>query len=295
MIHLQLDRLLELKPLCLELALVNKDFHMAEDVWSRLVDIVKVLKILNDKMVYLQKQDLTMTDSFGVWTEIQYRLNLLPRCPVAIGMLQAIDNRKGLVIENAVMYAAMFLDPRFQIMLNENQMSVALKHLTYLHQKQVQKSDAIERECAVASVQPTEDENKNFLEKCMQEIESKEINANLSTAKPIRDPSLQAELAKFANIERLVATANVMHFWTENRFKFPILSTLATTIFAVPPTEVTVERNFSSLTFILNKYRNRLSDENLEMVLFLELNKSIFLESIENTDLFLTNNKQFYH
>lgn len=286
----QLQRLLELKHVCLELALINKDFHIDEETWDKLNDIVEVFKILSDKTVCLQKQNLTMSDSFGIWLEIEARLKLLSKCPLATVMLQIIDKRKGAVLENAVMYSALFLDPRFQFMLSEEQLSIALKHLTYLHQKQNQKSNAIQREFVAPAVERTGDENENFLEKCMQEMESKKKIGQQLKAVPIRDPSLQTELMNFQGIDRLVATANVMTFWSDNRFKFPILNSLARTIFAVPPTEVSVERHFSSLTFILNKYRNKLSDENLEMVLFLKLNKSIFLKSIESTDLLLISN-----
>lgn len=57
-----------------------------------------------------------------------------------------------------------------------------------------------------------------------------------------------------------------------------MLYDLARTIYAVAPTEVSVERNFSTLDFVLNKRRTNLLDENLEMVLFLKLNKSLYFD-----------------
>lgn len=55
---------------------------------------------------------------------------------------------------------------------------------------------------------------------------------------------------------------------------------LAEVVFAVAATEVSVERNFSGLSFILNKYRCCLSDEYLDVTLFVRLNKSIFYECV---------------
>lgn len=285
---LQLDRLNDLKPFCLEMASLNKDFHMDEDIWSKMNDIIRVLKVLKDATVQLQKQNLTMTDSFGIWLEARARLEVIPHCPLSTIVLQKMDVRQETVFKNDVMYAAMFLDPRFQIMLTEDQISTAKKHLTYLHQKQIQKLNAIQQEIVTSAVERRENDNENLLEKYMQKIESNKKMVTHSKKEPIRDPSLQIELVQFEAIERSAATVKIMDFWFQNRFNFPILYQLSRTIFAVPPTEVSIERHFSTLTFILNKYRNRLTDENLETVLFLKLNESIFHQSIETTDVLLT-------
>lgn len=46
---------------------------------------------------------------------------------------------------------------------------------------------------------------------------------------------------------------HVMDFWEMNKTIKPELNELAKIIFAVASTEVSVERNFSSLSYILNK------------------------------------------
>lgn len=58
----------------------------------------------------------------------------------------------------------------------------------------------------------------------------------------------------------------------------PELNELANVVYAASSTEVSVERNFSALTFIFNRYRCNLTDEHLNDILFIRLNKHIFYE-----------------
>lgn len=283
-----MDRLIELRHICIELASEKKQksvFYLSEDTWDKLTEIVSVLKIFRDKTVCLQKRNLVMTDALGIWLEIEARLKSIPENLFASVFLNAVVHRKKIVIENDVMYAAMFLDPRFQIMLSLNEISVAKKHLKYLHEKQTLKSNTISTQLpldqiAADGMENTED---NFLENIMREIElKKRIEEQSTLAHSLCDRSFDVEFSHFLGTKRLVATADVMKYWSENRFNFPILHSLAKTVFAVPSSQVDVERHFSSSSFVLNKYRNRLSDENLDMILFLKLNESIFYEAIDN-------------
>lgn len=80
----------------------------------------------------------------------------------------------------------------------------------------------------------------------------------------------------FWNVQRIKSSESVMHFWNNNRATRPDLYRLAEVVFAAAPTEVAVERNFSTLDFILTKLRNSLSDESVERILLIKLNKALF-------------------
>lgn len=56
----------------------------------------------------------------------------------------------------------------------------------------------------------------------------------------------------------------------------PELYKLAMVVFAVPPTEVQIERDFSDLKWIFTERRYNLSQARLEAILFLHLNKDLF-------------------
>lgn len=75
---------------------------------------------------------------------------------------------------------------------------------------------------------------------------------------------------------RLTSTESVTEFWKRNRNSQPELYALAEIIFSIFSTEVSTERHFSALGFVLNKFRNSLSDKSLQEIMFMKLNEEIF-------------------
>lgn len=90
---------------------------------------------------------------------------------------------------------------------------------------------------------------------------------------------LQQFEIKMKTTKRVPKTKHAMDFWEDNKAAYPELYELAQVVFAVAPTETSVERNFSALSFILNKYRCRLSDENSNEILFVRLNHTLFYQT----------------
>jgi len=56
------------------------------------------------------------------------------------------------------------------------------------------------------------------------------------------------------------------------QFKSPHLTEIAKVVLATPATQVSVERSFSALNFILNERRTSLSAENINTLLVVKLN-----------------------
>lgn len=98
----------------------------------------------------------------------------------------------------------------------------------------------------------------------------------------IEDEPIMNELKKFGLVKRSPLTLNTIDFWARNKSTFKEVYELAKIVNAVPVTQVTVERAFSSLAFILTALRNSLHAETLENILIIRLNKEIF----ENIPLF---------
>lgn len=65
---------------------------------------------------------------------------------------------------------------------------------------------------------------------------------------------------------------NILEFYHSIKFRKPHLYKLALTVLATPATQVSVERAFSALNFILTEKRNKLSQENLNSLLVVKLN-----------------------
>lgn len=62
-----------------------------------------------------------------------------------------------------------------------------------------------------------------------------------------------------------------MTFWMENKKSEPQLCELANIIFAAAPTQVSVERAFSGLAFVLNPHRTCLGEDKFSNIMILRL------------------------
>lgn len=65
---------------------------------------------------------------------------------------------------------------------------------------------------------------------------------------------------------------DVLEYWYNKRFSCPVLYKLACIVHAVPASQVSVERCFSTLKYILNNYRTRMGDDVLEKLMLIMLN-----------------------
>lgn len=67
---------------------------------------------------------------------------------------------------------------------------------------------------------------------------------------------------------------DVMFYWKMKATELVFLSKLAEILHGVPATQVSVERTFSALNFIVSDRRNKLSTESINDVLMTRLNKN---------------------
>lgn len=72
------------------------------------------------------------------------------------------------------------------------------------------------------------------------------------------------------------ADADVLVYWHDQRLVEPELFALSQVVLAVPATQVSVERAFSALGYVLSDRRLNISEENLANVLFVKLNGNLF-------------------
>ncbi|XP_073829183.1 uncharacterized protein [Musca autumnalis] len=85
---------------------------------------------------------------------------------------------------------------------------------------------------------------------------------------------------------------NVLEFWKERKYSEPELYALSCVCFGIPPTQVTVERAFSTLKLILTDSRNRMNHETLEDILLVKLNSAFINEAINKLSLFEDQNQE---
>ena len=75
-------------------------------------------------------------------------------------------------------------------------------------------------------------------------------------------------------------TCSVLKYWEERRFTSPELYELAKIVHAIPATQVSVERLFSALRFILSRLRSCLSSEMVEDLVLIFSNSALVKQDI---------------
>jgi hypothetical protein len=96
--------------------------------------------------------------------------------------------------------------------------------------------------------------------------------ANLETAEAGSQDTqtFESQLSLYLASPRADRRINPLKYWAETQYTK--LSRVAVIALAVPVTQVSVERLFSGVTFILNSLRNRLSPNTLHKILVLREN-----------------------
>lgn len=87
------------------------------------------------------------------------------------------------------------------------------------------------------------------------------------------DVDIEFALCNFDNINRLEIKKSILEFWEENRNTYPYtIYQIAMVVLGAPATQVSVERSFSGLKFILRDNRGNLSKKMLEDILLIRGN-----------------------
>lgn len=82
---------------------------------------------------------------------------------------------------------------------------------------------------------------------------------------------LEKEFVTFMrDVKRLDRKEDVLRWWkTRDGFTWPSLSELSDVVLATPASQVSVERLFSNLKFVLSTYRYKVTSEILEAILLI--------------------------
>lgn len=268
----------------------DKMFQLLINKWSHLKEIVYVLRILYETTIAFQKQKLTLSDVYGRWITTQLHLKKCSeRKSYKTGFAQclydALERRKETIFDNPLMYAAIFLDPRFntEIIKHElkferskatlmkiwrriNVLSVAIEPVQSVTEKSMN-SLSFDFNPDTALAQHFGNENQNNSEMTSRTYE-KDIETIIDTFQP--------DVMPFSN--------SVLKYWNLAKKDHPELYKLASVVYSVPPTEVQIERDFSSLNFVFSNRRCSLTAERLEDIMLIHLNSDLF-EIVNNADI----------
>lgn len=136
------------------------------------------------------------------------------------------------------------------------------------HSEEPQNEAAAGTPEAPPEYQPSQYESP--LENLLRTFESEQHLNNVQ-----REKSFDTLLEEFEKEPRLGINEDILKYWRAQRNgSWHRLAAISDVIYSTPPTQVTVERCFSTFRFILNDQRTRLSDSNLENILLLKTNSN---------------------
>lgn len=275
--YLMIVRLLELQEFCENKADLLKGLHITARQWVQLEEISNILKPVAQLTTRLQSEQLDVTQFVSHWKMAMFALDRQDSQGNAGKLRQLIKVREVKVFDNLVVKAAIYLDKRFSFSLlpEENNEAKAFINQVWRKRKFLagvteEDHDQLIEEPIMSDKENTSDEMSQFADHMAALARSESQSQGRAHKENLSD--LVIELTEYEKLSRLSPAESIMEFW-KNQEMLPILKEIATDILSIPVTEVSVERMFSHLTFILNRYRSSLKADLLEDIMFLRLNK----------------------
>ncbi|XP_036404855.1 uncharacterized protein LOC118791563 isoform X1 [Megalops cyprinoides] len=254
--HDMLERLCELRAFCQDMAPSAPVLHLTEAEWDNVGLLVRSLHPARAMADALLAEQLTAGDFFGAWLKCKIETDKVGG-PFAALLVECLSRRQHALFENEAFLAAVFLDPRYKVLLSDAQTERAKSHLcsawgmiqALAHDMQGQgdANDEIEQ-----MLRARERENSNGSVKCKMQMMSV-LNAYASEA-------------------RLKREENIFRYWSSASQSNMDLCKLAVSVLPLPVTQVSVERAFSALRYMLS-LKTGIEDDILEDILFVRLNK----------------------
>lgn len=264
----------------------DKVFKFVLEQWSKVEEVIKILKVFYDVTIKLQKVDCTLTDFYGDWLLCELKLQKwiatgIDRTDLCKELLRSMRNRKADMIDNVAMLCARFFDPRFKSKLLGSEIALVKHRLEDMWIKMRKP------ESASAQENPHEVSDEDLLEIFLAaEAHRLETEPNANNSQQPEQPDFTKTVAEFliilnkyeSNTHRLHHSQSIRAFWEENKKTYPELYEVARIYLAIPPTQSTVERSFSTLSFIYNNRRSSLGQQLLENIILIKLNKEIAID-----------------
>lgn len=282
----------------------NKSCELLLRKLGALEEMERVLRIPYLTTVLLQKNDFTLSDFYGCVQIIEMQLKRMIESPqpkitkLAQCLLECMNSRKSKLIETPLMLCAVFLDPRYKCTIESDHDKIQLAKMTIDH---------IWNRLKTVKGATSEDETTSIADKS-NDIDTfyAELDLHLNETLGLQ-PSLAGHATDNSNDKSLIVNAiskyelsisglrmkssdSIHAFWETKRTEFGVLYEIASIVFAIPPTQASVERDFSALKYMLTDRRYNLKQELLESLLLIHLNREFFVQ-VQDTDIQKENSK----
>lgn len=260
-----LDRLVGLKEFCEE----NYPDLIDNETWTKIEETLQALQPCRILSKRLQEEQLVFGDFYIAWIKCITELEKINNT-IAIILVICMKEREVNLLKNDTFLSAVYLDPRINSILSNEQIEKARNHLihTYQRHNNLQKEPRNENNLNQANVPMEPDTSRSdidhFFERRYMQRQRERPTEACNQLKTI--------LIDFLNQPLLQTNENILKYWNQKRFTYPQLFYLSNIVLATPPTQVSVERLFSSLKFVVSNLRMSLKDSIIDDVLVVRNN-----------------------
>ncbi|XP_043464663.1 zinc finger BED domain-containing protein 4-like [Leptopilina heterotoma] len=264
-----LASLLSAKEFCKDFEAEKPALSLADEEWCHIEDCLKALSPCKKATLRLQTQNLVPGDVYGIWYTCKLETERIDTL-FAKKLKSSMIKREKHLMENEALLASMFLDPRYLPLLKETTMKIAKETLLIVWDA-IKKTNEEETQ-----VPPTEDslmeldEDVDLLSLEIQRRDA-ERQFRLSNGGVSQIESL---LDEFAKTPKIPLKEDILKYWEVRKSSSPELYSLATIVHAAPMTQVSVERLFSGMKFIISDLRTNLSHDMIDDILIVRTNKN---------------------
>lgn len=262
-----LQMLLKCKDFIFLLTENSGNYCFLEEKWEKLSLMVHTLRPLHEASVKLRSQQITFGDFYGIWIECKIKVRNLKNS-FAFTLCKKFSDTEKSLMERESLLGAVYLDPRYQLLLTVSQKAQAVLHLKNIWEclKAFEKSSMTTSKEEMEPTTVTSDETFDDLEEFLRSKES----ANKSLVST--EINIEYILNSFEYVQRLDKKKDILEFWEENKNRHPQLYKIATVVLAIPVAQTSLDRVFSSLKFILKDNKNCLNKKTLEEILIIRNN-----------------------
>ena len=179
-----------------------------------------------------------------------------------------MEIREKVLLENSAFIAAIYMDPRFRNTVSPVDKARAKIHIfkTWKQIRHLKSNDLPIPLPAPVSSNELEDDIDLL-------IKEREHSEHDSYSEEIdKDATIALALNEYEKEPRLKKEDDVLKFWYSKKDCYPQLFQISQVLLSVPVIQVSVERTFSGVKFLLNPQRSRIDDGILDDILVIRCN-----------------------
>ena len=177
-----------------------------------------------------------------------------------------MENRERDLFKNDVFRAAIFMDPRYNVLLSEDDKTAAREQLIALWKRLHDLAGENEENVAARSVDVCE----NDCDDIEQLLLKSESGINCSPAQTVIN--INNILNSYLSWKRVSKDTDLLLYWESKKNAEPELYKLACVVQSVPATQVSVERLFSGVRHVVSDLRYNLQMHVIDDIMVVRCN-----------------------